>query len=439
MKEIFLTPILTGLILLVCLYFVWKGRVDWATGTYLSLASWAGVIRFGSVNHIWVFSITMVGAAGVYWLKHPGLSIIPRRDAWIVLWLMVWWGWMLFLLSLSDISPTEKNYVLVPFLFYNTAPIPIFLLFAADLLRLKGFALAYLFTSIVGGGVAFSQLFKLGVSLADLYRDPFLSNYESGTAFWFANATGGMNYLAFAYAFGISLVLILALVFLYRRSFSFAMLIMGAAYCTYFLLMSTSKQIMLSTAIVGLLFALWAIRRRIFRMRIILLTGVVAAIFLSVLFFRPEWILRSTVSLSEAFNIVKDRGPSWAEGWDAFVRSPLIGVGFSQGTSLGHNIFLNTLGNQGLVGMVFFIGFLVFLGKQVRGIWAGKGTREQAIWRMAFLCLALLFLFAGQASGSPESAWPLFWSAVILWRLKEAVEKSEASLLKVVSVGQPPN
>ena len=443
MTEIFLTPVQTGLILLACLYIVRAGRADWAAGIYLSLASWVSVIRFGSVNHIWVFLITMIGAAAVYWSKHRGRSLIPRHDAWIVPWMGLWWGWILLPLGLSpnDVHPTTTMTVLISLLLYTIAPLPIFLMFATDVRRLRGFALAYLFTTMVGGGVALSRLLStLGIPLAYLLKDPVLNRYGGGVAHWFPRVMNIVNYHWFAYAFGISLVLIVGLLQVKRRSYGHVMLIIGAAYCAYFLLIVGSKQAMIASAIAGLLLALWVGRnvKAVSRSRLILLVGGVVAVAVSLYRMRPELVLRSSEYWTEAFNIAESRGFQWADGWKTFVRSPVWGVGFAKGASLGHNLFINTLGGQGLVGMVFMIGFLVFLGRQTRGIWAGEGTPEQALWRMAFLCVALFTLIQSQASGSAHSAWPLFWSAAILWRLKETVEKHESTERAAVSVGQAP-
>jgi len=440
MTEIFLTLVQTGLILLGCLYIVWSGRPDWAAGIYLSLASWATVIRFQQVNHIWVFLITMIGAAGVYWLKHRGRSLIPRRDAWIVPWMAVWWGWMLLIIGLHDVDQVIKDQILLSLLFYTVAPLPIFLLFATDVQRVRGFALSYLLTTIVGGLVTLSRLSALGISLGYLFSDPVLSQYGIGDTGWFIHTMGIVNYHWFAYAFGVSFILLMALSQQNRRGYGYLITTIGAAYCAYFLLIANSKQAMGGMAIAGLLFALWAARdvKAISRLRLILLVGAVMATVVSIYLMRPELVLRSAGSVFEAFNIVEDRGIYWADGWDAFVRSPIWGDGFAGSSSLGHNLFISTLANQGLVGMVFLIGFLVFFGRQVPGVWARKGTPEQAVWRMAFLCVALFSLFVTQISGSPVSSWPLFWSAAILWRLKETVEKHESTERAAVSVGQAP-
>ena len=443
MTEIFLTPVQTGLILLACLYIVRAGRADWAAGIYLGLASWVSVIRFGPVNHIWVFLITMVGAAGVYWSKHRGRSLVPRHDAWIVPWMGLWWGWILLILglSLNDVHPTITMTLLISLLLYTIAPLPVFLVFATDVQRLRGFALAYLCTTMVGGGVALSRLLsRLGIPLAYLLKDPVLSRYGRGVVHWFTDTMGIINAHWFSYAFGVSFILIVALLQQNRRSCGYVMLIIGAAYCAYFLLITTSKQSIAAAAIVGILFVRWAARnvKGVFRLRLILLVGGVAAVAVSTYLMRPELVLRSSGSLTEALNIVGDRRSHWASGWDAFTRSLVWGDGFVGSASLGHNLFLSTLANQGLVGMVYLIGFLVFFGRQTRGIWAGKGTPEQALWRMAFLCVALFTLIQSQASGSADSAWPLFWSAAILWRLKETVEKHESTERAAVSVGQAP-
>lgn len=353
----------------------------------------------------------------------------------------MWLVWMLSNIMANDVDSTIRYETLISLLCYALAPLPVFSLIAADVSRLKGFALAYLVTTIVGGGLSLSTaLAGVGISFVDLTHDPVLSQYGAGIPHWVIYVMGVLNYHWFAYGFANGIIFILALLQQTRRNWGYVILILAAVVCAYFLVISDSKQAMGGTALTVLFFGAWAARqgKATSLLRLILLVGVVVATSVGVFLMRPDLVLRSAGSFTEAFDVVSDRGSYWTEGWDAFVKSPLWGDGFAGSPSLGHNFFINTLANQGLVGMVFLIGFLVFFGNQVRGIWAGWGTREQALWRMAFLCLALFSLFVAQISGSPVSAWPLFWSAIILWRMRETIEQPRVSRMARAPARQTP-
>jgi len=280
----------------------------------------------------------------------------------------------------------------------------------------------------------------LGYSLDVLLRDPLLTEYGSNVNHWFVYQLGILNYHQFAQGFGWSFIFLLAFWQEKHSKLAYPVLGLAGAWCVYFLLLSDSKQTMVATLIVGLFFTFWVLRwgNILFRTRILVLVGAIGVIGVAILITRPDLVTGASGSFGEAFDLGAQRLPFWEEGIDAFDRSPLVGDGFAGTASLGHNFFISTLANQGLVGMVFLLGFFAFFIKQIRGIWAGWGTRDQSVWRMAFFCLALSNLISGQASGAVTSSWAIFWSAAILWRMRETINWPQAPKLPTASVGPVP-
>lgn len=437
MPEIVAEPTAAIAILLGCLYLVWKGRPDWATGIFVSLASWTAIIRIGPVNHLYVFLFTIGGAIVVQWLRHPGAHRLPRGDRWIVPWMIVWWSWMLLILALNGAEPETNYRTFVSLVVYNIIPVIVLVLIGRGISTFRSFAYAYVLTTVAGGLSALSRLPERGFSVDLLLRDPLLMEYGRNVDHWFVYQLGILNYHQFAQGFAWSFIFLLAFWQEKHSRLEYLMLGLAGLSCAYLLLVSDSKQTMIATLIAGMVFTFWALGRghALLRARMGLLIGITGALAGSVLVARPDLVTRSSGSFGEAFDLTIQRLPVWTLGIDAFARSPLFGDGFAGTPSLGHNFFISTLANQGLVGMVFLLGFLAFFTAQVHGIWAGWGTRGQSLWRMAFFCLALSNLISGQASGAVTSSWALFWSAAVLWRMRETVIPSQAASLQSTYAG----
>lgn len=413
--EITISQLTIFVMILGALYIVYSGHPELAIAVYLVTAAWSRTIMIGPFAHTWVFMGTTVGASVVYILKHANEQWIPLRDRWIVPLLIIWWLWMLLLIGLFN--PVEKMPLLRSLLFYVIFPLPIILLFAQDLRRIRFFAIAYLVTTIIGGWVALSMEH---ISFPDVLHDPLLRGSQ-------VVRLGIINYHWFAYAFAISIIISMALFLESAHLYQRLLLSLSALYCAYFLIMSGSRQTIAALAIALLVYALWASTRRgVSRVQIVLF--VLAVILIGFFIYRaaPNLVVRSgETGVKESFNIFASRGVYWKEGWHVFLGSPIWGAGFTQIYS--HNFFIGTLADQGLVGMAFLIGFLIFLGKQVRGVW-GRGIEDKiGIWRVAFLCIVLFGLTHAQASGNPISVWHLYWSGALLWGLGESWRREIAS------------
>jgi len=420
-RDITLTMPQIILVLLFCYYVVATGRPDWAAGVYLSTAAWGRSIMVGSVSHTYILMATMIGAAVVYLLKQPGkmrtATLLPNRDRWIVPWMAIWWMWMLFLIFVF--RPSDTVVLLRSFLLYSIFPVPIVLLFAHDVRRARNFAIAYLLTTVIGGVASLSVL---GIPLEYLRADPTLTHLG-------IIRLNTRQYHWVSYAWDISSIFIVALFLQTRHTLVRLILLVGAALCAYFLLLSGARDAIFAIPPVLFLFFLWALLRNGLSTRsVILLAGVFAVMVVSLYLMAPQLVLRTRdTSLLDAVNnsITGDRGELWLYGLNVFISSPLWGAGFTKYV-YAHNFFIGTLSDQGLIGMEFLIGFLAFIARQAQGVWAGKGTPDMTIWRMAFACVILVSLLYNQVSGNPLSSFEIYWSSVFLWGLGSATKEPVA-------------
>jgi O-antigen ligase len=401
--KISLSTLQIVFVLVGCLFSVWAARPEWAAGVYLSTSYWTRTVMFGPIAHTWVFMATMVGAAAVYKLKNPAKALLPPRDRWIVFWMGIWWGWMLVLIGLF--RPPQAMPILRALILYVIAPLPILLLFAGDLRRARSFAASYVLCTMVGGWTALSVM---GISIGYIRTDPALR----GRAILHL---GVVNYHWFAYALAICLILIVPFFQQTRRKYLHVILLLAALYCAYLLILVGARQSIVALTLMLSFFVLWVLRRRrLLTQSVVLLLALVALTGVFLYRTAPELILRHETRLIADLSYASlKRAGFWQIGWRAFVNSPIWGAGFTEYYS--HNIFVGSLAEQGLIGMGFLIGFLVFFGRQIRGVWSGTGPRDESIWRMAFSCVVLFGLAHSQASGSTDSVWHLYWPCAFLW------------------------
>jgi O-antigen ligase len=327
---------------------------------------------------------------------------------------------MLFVLF--QFHASSKLGVLRPLLLNIILPTPLMLLIASDLERVRKFALAYVATSAIGCWYAL-QLYGIGFEY--LLIDPTLKDVG-------LIRLGLRNYHFFSHFCAISAILSIALYVEARSRLKQLLLIGLAAWFAYFLLLAGARQSMSGTAIVALLFLAWMVMRGGLQMsmRGVVLGVLLAAIVLWLYQTSPDLIIRSDeTNLNESFNI-SEREQYWEVGWNYFLSSPIWGLGFEQ-TVWSHNLFIGTLSDQGLIGFVFFIGFLGFILKRIPDVWIQSEHDERAPWRMAFLGIFLFALIHGQASGNTSLTAHLYWSCAGLWWLVQGVRShaSEQSLV----------
>jgi hypothetical protein len=144
----------------------------------------------------------------------------------------------------------------------------------------------------------------------------------------------------------------------------------------------------------------------------------------------PVALMRGADTVADAFDPAVSRGFEWQEGLNEFVRAPIIGVGFAsaEGSSLGHNLMINTLANLGVVGMaaltllilLYVAGpLLTALRQQGPGVDINRGLAS----------LQLFLAGTSMASGSVIASSGLFWiGAIIIRRALPVVRRRQAAV-----------
>lgn len=420
-NTIELTTIESLLFIAGCVYIIVAGRPEWAAGIYLSMMGWTRTVEVGPIAHTWVLLATLTLSTVSFMLKNPRTSLLPYHSRGIVLWLLCWWSWTLLLISMSDFS--NKITLYRSLLLGSIAPLPFILVFEFQWERIKGYALAYAGASLAGGWVS---LGVLGISIDYLLRDPTLRSFG-------IIRLGIENYHWISYAFAISLLFISGFFIQTKHLIMKVFLVLCAANLAYFLFLTGSRQ-SLGAVFVALVFLfVWAQRKSIKnRINLILLLAALFGVGYYLLQIAPDLIVRAgggtwwkqssaqEATFFDAFNLFENRGKLWLEGLKAFIKSPIWGIYYNE-YNLSHNYFIGALVNEGLIGIGFMLGFLVFIWKKILGFWNGSGNQDIDMWRTILISLLIFSFVHAQASGTNVSVWSIWWASAFLWRIHDAI------------------
>jgi hypothetical protein len=420
MDEIYTSVIQLGALtsiglLVLCLFLVFRGRPEIATGIYLAGSSWCIMLKIGNIAQTWILLATVFGAAFVFYNKNNNLQL-PKKDRWIILWVSIWWIWSLVLLFLSGTS--ENKSLIQAFILSTVLPFPVVLLYSRKIKSVESFSMAYILTTILGGLVLLQYI---NVNYPALMINPLAGTYGIGRL-------PIRNYHTFAYVYGISIIMLIALLQLTKNLLVRVLFICAIAYCLYFLYFSNSRQTILATLIVCILFLFWLFSKKYVeikglkyntkKVRMLLIIAIVA--FMAYFLYKssPATIFREAQGEYADTIVGADRMESWLRVAQMTPGAYFIGTVYEAGNV--HNLFLSVLANEGIFGFILLLGFLVFFFKQIRNIWSVKKINNVAIWRMAFCCIFLSTFIHSQFSGDNLSAPELFWSVIFLWYSNEA-------------------
>jgi O-Antigen ligase len=402
----------------VCVWIVAAAHPEVGLAIYLSIASWTRGFLIASVAQFWILLVVM-GLATLRLILFAQVKpfVLPPHKRGVLAWLIIWWAWMIILcffflpyFDQAQWTDLYKNTIL-----YTLIPMPLILFLPKEINRVVYFAGAYILTSVVGGMFA---VMMLNIPFSYLLADPTSITRR-------AFALGISNYHWFAYQFAISLIFIFAL-FVYIKNILVRVgLIVPALLCVYFLILSSSRQSILGFAIALLFCFIWEefSGKGTHRFWVVALVTIVI--------FSAYWlviqvpnVLRIGLSSSGSLpdiallqDIIQKRSAvSWQQGLNLLPESPVWGLGFSQ-YSVSHNLFLGTIVDQGIIGLVFLLGFLIFWFGEARLAWKTTEQPDLRIWKLAMVAIMVFVLVQSQFSGNPLSEWAMWWSTMFLWCL----------------------
>ncbi|ACL24442.1 O-antigen ligase family protein [Chloroflexus aggregans] len=425
--AIILNPLELALLGLVCLYAVWRGRPEIPLAIYLSFSLWTRTIFVGPSAATWPLLATIVVALIRYlhvvrpWSLRPQQldattrQIFPATDGWIVPWMIFWWAWVL--LILFQFRLPDKMSIVRPVVLYIIVGAFVALIAIRDAAAARRFAIAYLLTSAYG---LYAALRFIGVPLSYLLSDPGLSSLP------YRNL-GIREYNFFSHHLSIAFILGLALFLQARRFWSLTAVLALALWCIYGVFLTGARQSLSGSGIAAALIFGWSLTRTGNKSwRVPLAIAIIIIVVVSIYQVAPHLVVREGESgLDESFNIFADRGGLWQIGLNYFFASPVWGWGFEY-KLWSHNIFIGTLADQGLVGMTFLIGYLIWALRRLPAIWAQTPTDDRGVWRITFFAIFVFAVVHGQASGNTMVTAHLHWPLWAVWALSAGVVTAPA-------------
>ncbi|NTU78072.1 MAG: O-antigen ligase family protein [Chloroflexales bacterium] len=404
------------LIALLLMFFALTGRLPWVLGFQLSTTLWTRTFFLGPIPNVYPTVIALAVAAGMDWHLRRRFPVPPPLYRGAIIWFGLWWLWMVLLLVIFD--PEGARSWMIQLFIYMIFPVTLISQYDWTVQRIREFAVSYVLVTLYGGWKA---LALLGIDLSYLISDPTLSKTS-------ILRLELINYHWFSYCFALALLLTIGLLIQTRRRPLVSLLLAAnAVICVYFLFMAGSRQAMNGAIIVSAMMCLWALfSGKGPRGVILAVAATVTSVFMWIYTVAPHLLLRDDADASSLFDIFSDRGQYWRIGWNNFLSSPVWGTGWVWAVYT-HNLFISVLTDQGVVGMFFFIGVLVFIMWQLKGVLRGVGSTEIAAFRITFFGIVLFTMIHSMASGNSLSIWYFFWAGAFLWVLRGMVDKDLAA------------
>jgi hypothetical protein len=389
-------------------YLVLLGKVEILLAIHLVLNQWTRTVFFWGVPHVYVLVSAVIGSCcvAVFLGSRPRHQLVSNR--WIVPWSLAWALWFGLVWWAFGNEGYEGRLALI-----NVAlVVPVLWVSVRRGGQIRQFAVTYVGASLIGGVLAVNTALA-GRPPGVLLSDPFL-----GAPGVFRNLS--YNYHFFAAPFMVSLVFAWALARdAQKGAIRWCWAAAGAA-CAYILILTNSLQ-----HLVGAFAALVFMASRVKtsggalsrKLQGWIWGGTVALLVFASLEVAPDVVFRKvsgedTLAAVASFDV---RTQIWADSWKAFLSSPVFGVGLDFDA---HNLFLGTLVNQGVVGLVFLIGWIWFVIRLIRHTKIFGWNEESRLWQESLLLIGCLALIVGQISGDVSGLWYLFWAPTMAWCLQ---------------------
>ncbi len=379
-------------------------------GVYTAIALWitTPTIDFpgiGAIQFDWIL-IPLILISILFYRRRPFRSF-TKADKYFILWISCWIFWIFSLVVMFQLEG-ELLKTLVISVSYRILMIVIpVALFSVSIDDLHVFAYAFLAVFVVEAIYAYINLTGNHALQYTMFIDTltFASNYN-------------INYHPFGRVASMATILIYTLLLNPKsRSIIYQVgLYLLAIFSCFIVIWSGTRQYIIATGLVLIPFVIWSLVKKVhgslFSLLITVTIGITSYFFISI--YSTE--LRLSIFSLEKHSAI--RVGIYEIMWNWFSQSPIFGNGPYYGNvpTISHNIFLDALAAQGIIGFTFLVGFIVFIIYFSKGTLLGQTNRGQ-VWRMGALMIFLIGLIQAQFSANVLSASVLYLGGVMVWRL----------------------
>lgn len=399
-------PLIISGIAAFCLALIFWGRVDVAVGVFASILYWAYNVDLGPINALWLGVATLFGALAISLIRRrlsgARVVLVSRDDLPFIAWTTIWAFWMT-LIYVAFPSPFAerlfKNMVL-----YNLVSFAVVFVAIRDEAQVRRMILAFIVASLAAGAVSLQLLAQPLVYAID---DP---------EFRLRGLTG-INYLTFAIPFALTAIFGLARMLAVPYVIEKALMAGSLLGAVALLVLTGARQSALGLAVAVIIMLVLLLRRNSSLNRWLIVPVVLAMAV-------TGWQVYSSTRLSAHWSLVAPdtqvRADYWLTGLRIFGRSIVWGNGFDYmgaESDTAHNMFIDTLASQGMIGFIFLVGFLVFPLRLMLRSASPASNPELASWQIGALGALVFTLVQTFFTGGLAAAPHLFWISALIWRL----------------------
>ena len=415
----------------IAIWAAFSGRIELVLGAYYvvvwqpppTLDLWPD----GAPIAATYFLLPLVVIAGLVYLHRRGTPVLARTDRRLLLWVVLWATWMIAVGLAFPIEAQDRATLMAQVIFRLTVPLWALWLFADDLDRIRHFSLVFVTIAAALTPHALFFLFEV-TSLGGLIA-------SLGSA-WKGVSEVAVNYHSIALVGSVTCTLAIALLVdpaEKRGTVRTMWLLLGLLCGGALVVLSTSRQNIVGVLLVAVLLAFWVLAGRTHRKFVLpfvaaigLVGASLASGFLSP-YFRPVELSVDAGGVA----YLAYRPAIFAEMWRWFLQSPILGNGLFYQRYLSHNIFLDALAAQGIIGFVFLIGLFGFAASRLRLAMTWTSHDSRGLWRVVAVALLLSAVLTASVSYGVLTADHVYFACILLWRLTSEPKLHSAAYSRV--------
>jgi O-antigen ligase len=400
-------PIAIAVLWAVFAIIVWRGQIAFALGIFLATHSWIFNVDIGPLNMLWLAEALLVGAALSRCLR-GGTSVWKACNRLLVLQYLavvgLWTTWILVLYWAEPEQNEQATLLMKNFCLYSILPSTLTVVFVSNLKQLRQF---------VHGFIGVSALTSIASSLISTVSP------ESGQDL--VRGFDGVNYITYSFQFAIAILLCFGLLLTAKRAIGKSLLLAAMALFTSTLLQTGARASAIGVGVAVLFISWWTMSRRLVNggWRTLLYTGLLGAVGGFTYLFTGLGTGVLYLRWKSSGTDYSVRTDYWSNAFSVFSKSPLLGRGITYLPDYdnAHNILLDLLASQGIVGFLLLLLFGCVVLQAFRLKFFLTTNPEVMVWKTI---LASIFVFTAihtQTSGSVVSISHFFWAPALLMQL----------------------
>jgi hypothetical protein len=386
---------------------VWRGQIAFALGIFLATHSWIFNVDIGHLNMLWQAEALLVGAALSRCVRGGG-SVWKACNRLLVLQYLavvgLWTTWILVLYWAEPEQNEQAALLMKNFCLYSILPSTLTVVFVSNLKQLRQFVYGF-----------------IGVSALTSIASSLISTVSPESGMTLVRGFDGVNYITYSFQFAIAILLCFGLLLTAKRTLAKSLLLAAMALFTSTLLQTGARASAIGVGVAVLFISWWTMSRRLVNggWHTLLYTGLLGAVggFTYLFTGLGTDVLGLRWKLSGTDYSV--RTDYWANAFGVFSNFPLLGRGITYFPDYdnAHNILLDLLASQGVVGFLLLLLFGCVVLQALRRKFFLVASPEAMVWKTILVSIFMFTAIHTQTSGSVLSISHFFWAPALLIQL----------------------